>query len=136
MKANRHRRRRVFPAPQPSPSGDSDVVSVLDERQQSNRTGFQFLGAAASFVILAVGCFALGYRGATDVSLVAGWFCGAFALAWWIAAAAHRLPFFARWTNRTRHLPVQFQPSWLLAAILWFFIFLGGGIWLSRQVAV
>ena len=48
MKANRNRRRRrVFPAPQPSRSGSTDVESVLDEHQLSNRTGFQFLGAAA-----------------------------------------------------------------------------------------
>lgn len=125
-----------FPAPQPRRLDSTDVASVLDERRSSNRAGFYFMGAAAFFVLLAIGCFVLKYRIGIELALLAGWFCVAFALAWWVTANAHRIPIFARWTDRMRHLPERFRPSSLLAAILWFFIFHGGGIMLIRQFAL
>jgi hypothetical protein len=75
---------------------------------------------------LAAMFFAAGYRIGVDIALVVGWFCGAMGLAWWITAAAHRIPLFARWTVRTLALPARFRPSSVLAAVLWFFIFHGG----------
>jgi hypothetical protein len=106
--------------------GARDAEAIEDERRASRRTSLHFLGACAFSVALAAIFFVAGYRIGLDVALVVGWFCGAFGLAWWIAAAAHRIPFFARWTVRTLALYSGFRPSSLLAATLWLFIFHGG----------
>jgi hypothetical protein len=133
VKGNRSRRRqRQFPVQPPDDPAATAVEAVRDERQDSNRVGFKYAAAAAFFVLLGSAAFALGYRLAADITLLAGWFCGSMALAWWITAAAHRLPFFARGVNRLRHLPARFRVSSVLAAVLWFFIFHGGGIVLIR----
>lgn len=134
MRGNRSRRRqRRFPVQPADDPATSIVESVRDERQDSNRVGFWYAAAAAAFVMLGGVAWALGYRLASDFALVAGWFCGSMALAWWITAAAHRIPLFARGVDRTRHLPGKFRLSSGLAAVLWFFIFHGGGILLVRH---
>lgn len=134
IKRNRNsRRRRQFPVQPSGDTGAKAVESVRDERQDSNRVGFWYAVGAALFVLLGCTAFALGYRLATDLTLLAGWFCGSMALTWWLTAAAHRIPLFARGVDRMRHLPTRFRVSSVLAAVLWFFIFHGGGILLIRH---
>lgn len=134
IKGNRSsRRRRQFPVQPADDPAATAVDAVRDERQDSNRAGFWYAAGAALFVLLGSAAFALGYRLATDITLLAGWFCGSMALAWWITAAAHRMPFFARWVDRMRHVPARFRVSSVLAAVVWFFIFHGGGILLIRH---
>lgn len=137
MKRNRSgRRRRAVPAPSIDRSAAKDADAVEAERRDSKRTGLQFLAIAAFLALLAMVFFAAGYRLGMDIALVAAWFCSAFGLAWWITAAAHRIPFFARWTVRTLALPQRFRPSSVLAHALWFFIFVGGLILAVRALGL
>lgn len=120
----KRRERGNVVAPDPALSVETYARS---EAVAGRRTSLQFLTMAAVCFVAAMILLALGFLLATQVLLVAAWFCGAFAMAWLGASASLHISWIARWQFFTRNMPPKFRPDSLVAATLWFVFFVVGG---------